>query len=143
MYISARVPLVGQVLPLCIGPASQNNLRKLVLTALPPRLVPFAAGIVLISAALSKTHGLWVDPPSEGTGFDTFRFQVPLIEVELGLGFALLARLAPPITRFLVIGLFAGLLVVALAYALAGVRSCGCLGRAEVTPWLLAALDLL
>jgi hypothetical protein len=67
--------------------------------------------------------------------------QLILIEVELVVGLALLFAIRLDWMRVAGLALFAVFLVAAGFQAIAGARSCACLGRLEINPWVMVTLD--
>jgi hypothetical protein len=105
------------------------------------RLVPVVVAVVLVGAALFKIHGALTGPSDFRRDPRGVLFQLLLIEVELLVGLALFFAIRPSLMRVAALGLFAVFLVAALLQAFAGARSCACLGRTEVAPWIMASLD--
>jgi hypothetical protein len=96
----------------------------------------------LLVAAGLKAHGLAVDPYASDSIFFTPRLQIATIEVEVFLGLWLLSGWSAHAARVTAVGFFALLASVSFYLALTGQRSCGCLGRVEVNPWLTFAFDV-
>ncbi len=100
--------------------------------------VPGFLGVTLVLAAVLKAHQLAVEP-----GGTNIWLSIALIEVESALGLALLFRVAPQLTRWATIGLFACFLGASGLNVLTGAQSCSCFGKIEVKPWIALLFDAL
>src|SRR5438034_877093 len=102
------------------------------------RLVPVVVGSLLVGAALLKADRLLTESPAS----HTYLFELLLIEVELFLGLAMVLAIRLHLLRLAALLLFAAFAIAAFVQAVAGARSCACLGRLEANPWIMASLDL-
>ena len=118
-----------------------------------------ALAFVLLAAALLKAHELATRPvapqlgaglttPPQATGpvlSDNFLHSRPMVMgtiwLEVLLAGWMLSGLHRRTTRWVVVGCFGALAVVALALAISGAESCGCFGRAHISPWYMCGFD--
>lgn len=101
------------------------------------------AGLVLLVAAVLKTHQLLTEPTISKSFWESWLFFVIQIPLETGLGIWLLTGLFRKTAWLL--GLFAFTVFISVtAYkGMIGIESCGCFGKVEVNPWItLATIDL-
>ena len=101
------------------------------------------AGLVLIAATVLKIHQLLTEPIISEGFWESWKFFLIQIPLELGLGIWLVCgvfRKAAWVVAVLSFGLF---IVVTLQKGLIGAESCGCFGRVHVNPWItLSAIDI-
>lgn len=107
------------------------------------RIITVVTGLVLIVAAVLKTHQLLTEPIISKGFWESWEFFLIQIPLELGLGIWLvcgLFRKAAWILAVLAFGLFIGV----TAYKIKiGAESCGCFGRVKVNPWItFSAIDI-
>jgi hypothetical protein len=106
------------------------------------RCVPILLSAVLLTATALKMHQLATGPVVENSLFTTRWFLIGLVEFELALGLWLLIGAYPRQARLAALMAFAVFCVVSLYQALSGEESCGCFGKAPVSPWYTALFDL-
>jgi hypothetical protein len=104
--------------------------------------IPLLIGAVLVAAALLKAFSLWTKEISEAGLLGSPWFLAGVIDAELLIGLALLVGIQPVLARTAARLLFSAFLGLALSKALAGAKSCACLGSIPVQPWLMSVLDL-
>lgn len=97
---------------------------------------------VLLAAALLKAHELATEPVLSENLLRSRPVVLGAIWLEALLAGWMLSGLYRGITRWVVVGCFGVLGVVALALAVGGATSCGCFGRARISPWYTCAFDL-
>jgi hypothetical protein len=100
--------------------------------------VPIIVGTLLIGAGFLKADRAFTDVSDRYT----FLFRLGLIELEIVLGLVLVFAVWPRVSRLAALVVFAGFAAAAFVQAVAGVRSCACLGRVEASPWIMGVLDL-
>ncbi len=105
------------------------------------RSVPIVLGAVLLAAAAFKTHQLTSGPMPENSLFTSRWFLIGLGEFELALGLWLLSGAYPKQARIMALVTFASFGVVSLYQAFSGESSCGCFGKASVSPRHTLLLD--
>lgn len=104
-------------------------------------VVRVAVGLLLVVAAVLKTHQSATEPIL-GTGLlDSRWLLMAVVEFELLLGLCLLGNLWRKPTWAVVLGCFALFTCVSLYKALSGRATCGCFGRVPVNPWYTTAFD--
>lgn len=105
--------------------------------------VPILVGVVVLLAAMLKAHhAATADMPA--TSFlNTRWFKICTVLFELAFGLWLVSGFYQRITRWLAIGVFAGLFEISLYLHLVDAPTCGCFGRLNVLPWQAMLLDLL
>jgi len=101
------------------------------------RLIPILCGGILLTAATLKTEQIFAEGIIGSPWLAAF-----LIGVELYLGWALVFRFVPPVTRRLGLALFGCFLIVSVYHVTVGAKSCGCFGGISLSPLLAVALDL-
>jgi hypothetical protein len=106
------------------------------------RGIPVLLGVVLLTAATLKTHQLATGTSQENGLFTSRWLLIGLVELELALGFWLLAGAYPKQARRMALAVFAGFSLVSLHQALTGAPSCGCFGKISVKPWHTLLFDL-
>ena len=98
--------------------------------------------LLLLFAAALKGHQLATEP-DYGTGLlDSRWLLIGVVEFELLFGLWLLANVLPKPTWAAALVCFTAFMGVSLYKAGAGYEACGCFGRAKVSPWYTAGLDL-
>ena len=105
-------------------------------------LVSRCLGLLLLTAAALKLHGLAIDPAGRGGLFSAPEWQVGVVEIEIFLALWLLSGQRPIgswLTALLAFGTFAG---ASFYQGWIGHASCGCFGAVEVNPWLTFSLDV-
>jgi hypothetical protein len=107
-----------------------------------PRIIRAALGALLLAAAGLKVHSLAVDPFHEDMFLDSPRLLIATIEIEIVLGLWLLSGWAARAAWVSALGFFGLLAAVSFFLAYSGQRSCGCLGRVNMSPWVMFAVDL-
>jgi len=101
------------------------------------------AGLLLIVAALLKSHELLTEPIISKGFWESWEFFIIQIPLELGLGIWLVSGLFKKAAWLLATIAFAGFIGVTLYKGLTGEASCGCFGKIEVNPWItLFAMDV-
>jgi hypothetical protein len=106
------------------------------------RVLSVLLGLLLLTAAVLKTHQLATEPVL-GTGLLESRwFLAVVVEYELLLGFWLFSGLFQRTAWWILLATFAGFAVVAAAKAVSGEASCGCFGRVATPPWLVLVIDV-
>ena len=106
------------------------------------RVLSIAVGLVLVAAAVGKFLGLSVSPLARTGMLHHPTVTMAVVEWEILLGAALLARFRPRLVRYLTLGTFAAF-AAASGYAVrTGVSSCGCFGAVELNPWYVLLFDL-
>ncbi len=100
------------------------------------------AGALLLFAGLVKSRDawLWKFPRVFEWHFDVWVW-VMVACVEVGLGLALLAGVAPRLFRWVVLALFVGFLGLTISETVKGETMCGCIGRWSPPPWVMALVD--
>jgi hypothetical protein len=99
-------------------------------------------GLLLIVAAGLKAYKLATAPVPE-TGVLTSRWLlIAVVELEFGLGLALVARLWLGIVWPVAILTFGVFATISLYRGAAGADSCGCLGVVTTSPWTMLIVDL-
>lgn len=106
------------------------------------RVVARLVGVLLLTAAALKIHGLATDPVPRMGVFSTPEFQLAAIEFELFLSVWLLWGIRPLGAWLIALVTFASYAVVSFYQAWIGQSSCGCFGRLSISPWYAFALDL-
>lgn len=104
------------------------------------RFVSFLAGLFLLIAAGLKVEGTSFDLSQDLLGMP--QFQLAVIEVEVILGLWLVSGWWNRAARAGALAFFAAAAAASLYMALIGAPSCGCFGRASVSPWITLVLDL-
>ena len=101
------------------------------------------AGIVLLVATVLKIHQLLTEPIVSKGLWESWKFFLIQIPLELGLGIWLVSGLfkkAGWLLGLLAFGLF---IIVTLHKGLIGAESCGCFGTVHVNPWVtLSVIDI-
>lgn len=115
----------------------------IVLGAVRARGVPIAVGLILIVAALLKTHQLATEELREQTFLTSRVFLTLLVLYETALAVGLLSGIAPGLLRWLAIITFAVFFEVSLYQGVMKYGGCGCLGKVHVSPWVMLAVDSL
>jgi hypothetical protein len=107
-------------------------------------IVHSTLGLLLITAALLKIHGLWFGTSLAGGLFASPRLQVATIEIEIIVGgLLLLSGRARRLAWGAALAWFAILALASLYMGLDGQADCGCLGAAaKVNPWWIFAVDI-
>ncbi|MGC8643895.1 MAG: DUF1573 domain-containing protein [Isosphaeraceae bacterium] len=100
-----------------------------------------ALAFVLLAAALLKTHEVATRPVMSENLLHSRPIVLGTIWLELLLAGWMLSGLHRQATRWMVVGCFGALAVVALALAISGAESCGCFGRAHISPWYMCGFD--
>jgi hypothetical protein len=106
------------------------------------RFVGVVLGVLLLTTASLKVHGLALDPVSQDSFLASPRLQIGVIELETILGLWLLSGWSRQAAWVAALGFFGILAGASLHLALTGQPSCGCFGRLTVSPWLALGLDL-
>ncbi len=104
-------------------------------------LIPCVVGIVLLAAAFLKAYALATESLPEKSLLTSRSLLLPLTLFEFALGLWLLSGLHARLARYVVMFLFFTFLEIALYQALADERSCGCLGKLSVHPWIMVFVD--
>ncbi len=105
--------------------------------------VPLVVGLILIVAALLKTHQLATEELREQTALNSRTFLTLLVLYETALAVGLLSGIAPGLLRWLAIITFAVFFEVSLYQGVMKYGGCGCLGKVHVSPWVMLAGDSL
>jgi len=100
------------------------------------KIVMTATGLVLIIAALLKTHQLLTEPILSTGFWESWLFFVIQIPLELGLGIWLASGLFRKAAWLIAVIGFAIFIAVTLQKGLIGAASCGCFGKIHVNPWV-------
>ncbi len=98
-------------------------------------------GILLLVAALLKTHQLATEPLPGITILESRWLLVPIVEFEILFGLMFLAGMHKRLTWGLGIVCFGLFAAVSFYKGVSGATSCGCWGRVRVSPWLTMAVD--
>jgi hypothetical protein len=106
------------------------------------RLTPFLLSLILLSAGVLKGYALFTTPRPETSLYTSRGFLIAVIEAEFALGLWLLSGLWPQGARRTALIAFVAFFVVNLSKVFAGESTCGCFGRAQVSPIFTAFLDL-
>jgi len=107
------------------------------------KIVMSAAGLVLIIAAVLKSHQLLTEPIISDSFWESWLFFVIQIPLELGLGIWLLCGLFRKAAWLIAVFSFMLFVGVTLQKGLIGAASCGCFGTVHVNPWItLFTLDI-
>ena len=109
---------------------------------LPLRVVSVLLGVLLVFAAVLKTHQMATEPIVGGGLFESRWFLAAAVQYELLLGFWLISGQFPRAAWWVALGTFGVFAVVAAAKGVAGEESCGCFGRVSVNPWLTLTIDV-
>ena len=109
---------------------------------LPFRVVSVLLGLVLLTAAVLKTHQLATEPVLGAGLVESRWFLATAVQYELLLGFWLISGHFPRAAWWVALGTFGAFAVVAAAKGIAGEASCGCFGRIAMSPWLTLTLDV-
>lgn len=96
---------------------------------------------VLLAAALLKARELASGPAPSEIILHSRPVVMGTIWLEVLLAGWMLSGLHRRFTRWVVVGCFGTLGMVALALAMEGAESCGCFGRAQISPWYMCGLD--
>jgi hypothetical protein len=107
------------------------------------RLVSFVVGLVLIATGALKGLNWTVDPYSSGDLPAVPAVRAAIVDLEVALAVWLLSGSYPRAARAAAVCCFTLFLAVATKSALGRQESCGCLGNLIVSPWLMAAFDIL
>lgn len=99
-------------------------------------------GLLLLTAAALKSHGLALDPLAEDSFLSSPRLQIATIQVEVLLGLWLLSGWMRRVAWVVAIGFFGVMALVSFSLVTEGQESCGCFGRLTVNPWVTLALDV-
>lgn len=99
-------------------------------------------GLLLLTAAALKIHGLAVAPVSAIGFFSESWVQVAIVHLELLLGLWFLSVKALVMAWITAIFLFAGFATVSFYQAAIGVASCGCFGAIQLNPEIAFLFDL-
>jgi thiol-disulfide isomerase/thioredoxin len=99
-------------------------------------VVMAVAGIVLLIAAVLKTHQLLTEPVISKSFWESWEFFVIQIPLEIGLGIWLLSGLFKKAGWLLAVFAFTVFIGVTAYKGMIGVESCGCFGRVKVNPWI-------
>ncbi len=105
-------------------------------------VVRIALGLLLLTAAALKGHQLATEPIVETSLLTSRWVLIGVVEFELFFGLWLLAGLYPRWTWRAALLCFGGFACISLHKAVSGEASCGCFGRASVSPWYALILDL-
>ena len=101
------------------------------------------AGIFLISASILKIHQLITEPIISKGFWESWKFFLIQIPLELGLGIWLVCGLFRKAGWLLGLIAFGGFIGVTLYKSLSGAESCGCFGVVKVNPWItLTVIDI-
>jgi hypothetical protein len=101
----------------------------------------------LIGSFLLATAWLKVLEPAESASVQSV-YDIPYwllivgIQLEIAVGFLLVARVWTPWAWGAAVALFASFAGISLLRALAGLESCGCFGAIQVNPWVTFAIDV-
>lgn len=99
-------------------------------------------GVVLLAAAVLKAQELEAGPRALGGDRPVRWLLVGIVGFEFIYGLWLLMGLHPKSTWRLTLGVFATLAFVALYKAVSGESSCGCFGKAKLSPWYAVVFDV-
>jgi hypothetical protein len=101
-------------------------------------------GLLLLTAAALKIHGLGTDPIARMGIFSTAEFQLAIIVFELALAVWLLSGKQPLGSWVVALVTFTVFAAVNLYHGWVGQASCGCFGRLSpfISPWQMLGLDL-
>jgi hypothetical protein len=105
-------------------------------------VVRLALGLLLLAAAVLKTHQLATEPTAERGLLTSRWFLILTVEMEWCLALLLLGGLYRRLTWGLATISFTAYAALALTKALGGEASCGCFGVVAVNPWYTLALDV-
>ncbi len=101
------------------------------------------AGLLLLVAAVLKTQQLLIEPVVSEGFWESWKFFLIQIPLEMGLGIWLLSGLFRKAVHLLATIAFGGFILVVLGKALGGFESCGCFGTIKVNPWITVfAIDV-
>ena len=104
-------------------------------------LLRLFVSFALLSAAGLKAYELANEYIFPASVWDSRPFLILLVLIELGLGLWLLFALYAEWSRLAALALFLEFLVFSLVQGLVGYKSCGCLGKLEISPWLTLVFD--
>jgi uncharacterized membrane protein YphA (DoxX/SURF4 family) len=102
---------------------------------------PYVVGSLLIFAGSLKIHQVLTEPQFPPDGFAMARFYV-VMACEIICGWALLLRFRPHFSRLAALVLFSIFLAVSAFHLTDGAKSCGCLGKLDLGPLAMVAVDL-
>ncbi|HVK12455.1 MAG TPA: MauE/DoxX family redox-associated membrane protein [Gemmataceae bacterium] len=106
------------------------------------RVLSTTVSLVLLAAAVGKLAGQSVSPLAQTGLLRHPGVTMAVVEWEILLGAALLARFRPRLVRYLTLGTFAAF-AAASGYAVwTGSSSCGCFGVVDLNPWYVFLFDL-
>jgi hypothetical protein len=117
-----------------------NFIRQFIAAIL--RLVPAALGLLLLTAAGLKAHGLAVEPVGSMGLFSTTEFQFAVVEFEILMAVWLLSGKQPLGSWFLAFAAFTCFACVSFYLGVIGETSCGCFGSLKTNPWIAFTLDV-
>jgi thiol-disulfide isomerase/thioredoxin len=107
------------------------------------RIITVVTGLVLIVAAVLKIHQLLIEPIISKGFWESWKFFLIQIPLELGLGIWLVSGLFRKAAWMLAVLAFGLFILVTLDKGLHHAESCGCFGRVKVNPWItFSAIDI-
>ena len=98
--------------------------------------------LVLILAAILKSHQLSTSPYTANLVFESRLFTAGLIVFELVLAFWLLSRFRPKIARLIALTTFIAFCLFGAEKVISGAESCGCFGVFEIPPLITLTIDI-
>ena len=98
--------------------------------------------MLLIVAALLKSHQLSTSPYVENLAFQSKPFTMALIIFEISLALLLIFEFRVKLFRPLAILTFITFLVFSATKGVSGEHSCGCFGVVEIAPWITTLIDV-
>jgi len=126
----------------CVGESKAPSHLTVIRTPSGYGVVRVIVGLALLVASASKAYQIATEPLAAPGLLGSRWLLVPLVEFELALGSLLLVGLYPQLCRRVVIPCFATFAVASVYEALNGVASCGCFGKASISPWLTFVMDI-
>jgi hypothetical protein len=108
----------------------------------PPAIVPLVVAVILLTAAVFKTHQLTTEPLLRPGLLQSRWFLLAVIEYECLLAFWLISGLFPRTAWWASLGTFSLFAVVAVGKLVSGELSCGCFGRVPTSPWIALGIDV-
>lgn len=107
------------------------------------RAVAITVGLVLLTAALLKSHHLATNPLAGQAWHDSFWFQLGLVQFEIFLGCWLILGLWPKASAMVATLCFVIFALFSAARSMAGEEACGCFGNFTFSPFLSSAVSTL
>ena len=120
-----------------VGSAPKTNVARWV-----SRLIGTVVGLLLITTAGMKLYDLLYGQAAALLWLPSPRWILAAVEIETLIGLWLLSGWQATWAWRISLMLFAGLAAISAYLGMTGQSSCGCLGRVELNPWWMFAIDL-